>query len=231
MKTLSLTFDLPLRHADLPAFRGAFAHMAGHADALFHNHDNDAASQRDSLHRYPLVQYRVHDGQAAILGINEGAEAIGRLHRAQCFADFSLQGRRMPLRVAHSRLQAPAPALLGAGDAAPRRYRLYHYLPFTPENYQQYKALPGLSDKVPFLERILQNHIVAMARGTGCDLPTDAPLAVRLQDIDRVKKVNALGTPMMAFDLVFSAQAQLPEGIGLGRKVAFGFGFCVPLGG
>jgi hypothetical protein len=228
MKTLSLTFDLPLRHADLPAFRGAFAAMAGHAQDLFHNHDNQAGSTRDYHHRYPLVQYRVHDGHAAILGINEGAEAIGRLHRAQRFGDFSLQGRRMPLQVAHSRLQAPAPALIdGEG---PQRYRLYHYLPFTPENYQQYKTLPSLSDKVPFLERILQNHIVAMARGTGCDLPDDAPLAVRLQDIDRVKKVNALGTPMMAFDLVFTAQARLPEGIGLGRKVAFGFGFSVPLG-
>lgn len=229
MKTLSLTFDLPLRHADLPAFRGAFAHMAGHDQDLFHNHDNDAARAGDYHHRYPLVQYRVHDGHAAILGINAGAEAIGRLHRDQRLADFSLGGWHKPLRVAHSRLQAPAPALLD-GSAAPRRYRLYHYLPFTSENYQHYKSLPGLSDRVPFLERILQNHIVAMARGTGCDLPADAPLAVRLQDIDRVKKVNALGTPMMAFDLVFTAQAQLPEGIGLGRKVAFGFGFTVPLG-
>ena len=61
--------------------------------------------------------------------------------------------------------------------------------------------------------------------------PNPLPLEVTINDIDRVKKVNVLGQNMMAFDLVFSANILLPEGIAIGRKVAFGFGFVIGIGG
>ncbi|MEO1261917.1 MAG: CRISPR-associated endonuclease Cas6 [Bacteroidota bacterium] len=40
VKTLTATFDLPLKGSEIPAWRGAFIAMAGIENDLFHNHDN-----------------------------------------------------------------------------------------------------------------------------------------------------------------------------------------------
>lgn len=223
MNLHQLIFDLPLRHDQLPGFRGAFAALAGREHDVFHNHDNDAGSDREYKHRYPLVQYRVHDGRAAVVGINEGADGLERLVKGRALEQFEMNGYAVPLEVVHSRKERGLSVAVLPGDEG-RVYRIYHYLPLGPENYRDYKGLPSLVDKVRMLERLLQNHIVSMALGTGGVLGKDDVVQVVLQDIDRVQKVKVLGTAMMAFDVVFRVNVELPEGIGLGRKVAFGFG-------
>lgn len=40
IRTLSLSFDLPIAHRQLPQWRGAFAELAGVENDLFHNHKN-----------------------------------------------------------------------------------------------------------------------------------------------------------------------------------------------
>lgn len=220
-------FDLPLIHAELPAFRGAMAALAGHQQDVFHNH----SSEEDAgyHHRYPLIQYRVHEGHAAVLGINAGAEALDALHRARAWEQFQLNGRRRPLQVVQStRDHGTGIQLLPPGVVA--TYRAYHYLPFSPDKYHAYKAQPSLVHKVQMLERMLTNHLVSFGHGVGQPLPPEQPLQLVLQDIDRVKKVTAMRHTAMAFDLVFSLNATLPEGIAIGRKTSIGFGFVLPLG-
>jgi hypothetical protein len=228
MNLLNLQFKFPLRHADLSAFRGAFAALAGRENDLFHNHDNSPEGGGAHKQRYPLIQYRVHDGNAAVLGINEGAEALDELARSGRLRDFNIQGQALPLEVL-SRNKEGGFRVDVLPDGQVQRYRIYHYIPFSPENYLAYKALGSLVEKVGMLERLLQNHIVAMAHSTGSPLPEAPQVRVVLQDIDRVKKAKVMHNAMMAFDMVFSANILLPEGIGIGRKVAFGFGFCIEL--
>jgi hypothetical protein len=245
--TLQLHFSLPLRHDHLPAFRGAFAALAGKDNDVFHNHDNNLQSENTFLHRYPLVQYRVHDGCAAIYAINEGAEALEKLGKQGAFAHFKMNGHHLPLEVVR-RSRDRNIALQIQPIQQQSRYRIYHYIPFTPENYNLYKSHFALVTKVEMLQGLIRNHIVAMLRSVGVgrgelreessqhhdDSPRSslhAPLEVTINDIDRVKKVNVLGQNMMAFDLVFSANVNLPEGIALGRKVAFGFGFVIGVRG
>jgi hypothetical protein len=221
----ALTFDLELRHADIQAFRGAFAAMAGRQNDLFHNHDNEEGSSANYKHRYPLVQYRIHGGNASVYGINEGADALEKLQKSGILSDFSMNGDEFPLQVIHSNRERGLELEVTEQVHA---YRIYRYLPFSPDKYREYKNMFALREKIVLLERLIQNHIVSFAHGTNWVLPPDRRIAVTINDLDRVKKVKVVGRDLMAFDLVFSVNARLPEGLGLGRKTAFGFGFVVP---
>jgi hypothetical protein len=245
LSTLQLQFSLPLHHADIPSFRGAFAALAGRENHVFHNHDN--SRQGELLHRYPLVQYRVHDGNAAIFAINEGVAALEKMEKEGVFRQFAMNGHPMPLEVvSRNKERGSGPQILPLAEQ--HRYRIYHYIPFTPENYTTYKSHFALTTKVEMLEGLLRNHIIAMLRGVVVESGElkvkseseatnspgstfNAPLEITVNDIDRVKKVNVLGQNMMAFDLVFSANANLPEGIAIGRTVAFGFGVVIGMRG
>jgi hypothetical protein len=226
ISTLAASFDLPLRHAELPAFRGAMASFVGLQQDLFHNHDNDPASTAEFRNRYPLIQFRVHRGQASIFGINAGAEALESLIFQPSLQKFELKGRRCPLTLSqHYRDRSFRPEVKAAEQ--PFRYRIYHYLPFAPRSYHEYQSTFDVRDKMDHLARLLRNHIVAFAWGVGWELPSDRRVAVTINQLDRVSKVSAKGQPMMAFDLEFSTNARLPEGVGLGRKTAFGFGVII----
>ena len=228
LHTLSLAFDLKLRHRELPGFRGAMAALAGLNQDLFHNHNNAAGSQAQFKQRYPLIQYRVHHGHAAIFALNAGALALEKLVDSGKLAQFAMNGRARPLELAGV-LREPQ-FLPQVADHPTFRYRISQYLAFSPERFAEYKASLSLVEKISLLERTLRNHIVAFAWGAGWQLPEDRRISVVINDLNRANMVPFKGQQLMAFDLVFSVNARLPEGIGLGRKPAFGFGATIPLG-
>lgn len=228
LHTLSLSFDLPLFPTDLFRFRGAIADIYGKDNDLFHNHDNAPDSKVQFRQRYPLIQYRVHKGHAGVFGVNEGAEALEHLVEAKLLDQFSLEGRSRPLELSGILRDPTFEPKVSPADQ-PYRYRIHQYLPFTPKNYREYQNHFGMQGKLDQLGRLLRNHVVAFAWGVGWQLPQDRRIAVTINDLDRVRKVTVKGQSKMAFDLVFSTNARLPEGLGLGQKTAFGFGMTVPV--
>lgn len=229
LNTTSLTFDLPLRHDQINEWRGALADFVGKENDLFHNHDLEQnGGSTHYKHRYPLIQYRVYGERAAVFGINEGAKALDELRRNGKLQQFKIGGRNRPLEVVSRQREGGWHLQFTPKDKL-QRYRIYRYLPFSPENYQRYKALFSVQEKMDFLQNLLVNHIVTFANEVGWKIPKDQKLELTINDLDRVKKVKVHDTLLMAFDLVFSVNATLPEGLGLGRKTAFGFGWIIPL--
>lgn len=224
VNTLSVIFDLTLQKESLPAFRGAMAAFAGHDNALWHNHTGE--NEKPYLYRYPLIHYRIHNNNAALYGINEGAEAIDTVLRSKNISNFYMNGRGCPLKICEWKQDSNFGLKLLPQTHS---YRLYNYLPLTPENYTNYKQLPKFTDKVQLIETLLANHIIAFAQAVGWQWQKDQRLEVVVQDIDRIKKTEVMGTPMMAFDLVFTANALLPDRLGIGRKTAFGYGWLYRL--
>lgn len=228
LRTLSVTFGLRLRHHQLEAFRGAVADMAcqllptGQA-SLFHNHNNGEVPGGNAyLYRYSRIQYRVHGGQVGIWAINEGAEAMAEMELLGAWRNFALGGEPLPLRITELRdSTAPLPAFA----PAPMPYRMYRYLPLNSENYEVYKALEGMADRIHMLERLLANHLVGFGRQVGWQWEGDQQLQVRLRNIAQTRTVKVLGVPNIALDLDFTANALLPDRMALGRKTAFGFGW------
>ncbi len=67
IKTLTATFNLPLRGREIPAWRGAFIALAGMENDLFHNHDNSSTvRQFDSLAVMKLEQNTTVNGHRPI---------------------------------------------------------------------------------------------------------------------------------------------------------------------
>jgi len=227
--TLSVIFDLRLNQDDLEAFRGAVIAVADKENELFHNHRNqeDDGDAHKFHYRYPLIHYRIQNHSASLFGINDGAKAIDKLLRAKVFKDFKINGRPVALNLVERQENSSFALSLNAKQRY--AYRIYNYLPFTPDNYNQYKALPDFIRKIEFVEKLLANHLVAFAHGVDWTFPKNRRLDVSIQDIDRIKKAGVLGVQMMAFDLVFNCNALLPDRLGVGRKAAFGFGWIYRL--
>jgi hypothetical protein len=229
--TLSVIFNLRLRQDELPAFRGAVIDVAGRENEIFHNHNNhddeDVENPRYH-HRYPLVQYRIQNHAASLFGINEGAEAIDRLLRTKAFKEFRMNGSALHLNIIERQENSAFVLALGAKQQT-HQYRVYNYLPLNPDNYNQYKALPNFMQKAAMIEKLLANHLIAFAHAVNCNFPKNRRLEAVLLDIDRIKKTQVMGVPMMAFDLVFSCNALLPDRMAIGRKTAFGYGWLYRL--
>ena len=227
ISTLSATFKFNLRWSEIPAFRGAIVALAGREKDLFHNHDNDPSNSSAYKQRYPLIQYRIQDGKAAIFGLNQGADNLEQLLYTSRLSDFKMNGRPHPLQIVrHDRDRGFRPEILADGDML--SYRIRSYLPFSAENYKIYKSQCNIRDKVDILERLLRNHIVSFTYGVKWPIPDGQRIQVVLNEIEKVKKITILKTNLMGFDLSFRVNAHLPAGIGLGRSTAFGCGVTSP---
>lgn len=224
LHTLSLTFNLPMYHNGIEAFRGAFADLAGKDADLFHNHNNNGRDEAALIYRYPRIQYRVHNGMASIFAVNEGAAALNRMLEGNKLQHFKMGGKIMPLELKESREVQQFKATVSARGIM-HQYRIYKWLPLNPANYALYKSKTNMVDKLQLLENILRGQIVAFADSIGWQLPQNRKIKVEINDLDRLSKVKVLGIDMIAVDMLFSTNAMLPDRLGLGRKTAYGFGW------
>lgn len=214
IKTLLASFNLPLQHRDITRWRGAFSKMAGWEHDLLHNHTTDGGI----MYRYPLIQYRVHKGKAAIFALNNG---INTLQTIIAQAGWQLNWKKKPYQL-----------LLESFDVKEHnlkmldRMRTYHietYICLNKANYDAWHQQPGLVARASMLEKVLVGHILGFSRMMELDIPNRS-LQVTLLDIYRQQTISLHKNTFLTFDLRFSANIQLPSQIGLGGKTAFGCG-------
>lgn len=73
IRLVTVTFTEPIQAQQLYAFRGAIAAKVGWQNEWFHNHDNTSGGYH---HRYPILQYKRHQGKPMILCLEHGVEEI-----------------------------------------------------------------------------------------------------------------------------------------------------------
>lgn len=218
MRLLSLAFDLPLPRRHIAGFRAAVARAAGYELDLLHNHRDDGSVQ----YRYPLVQYRSERGKAAIIGIDEGGDAIYNWYNKSNNrllwndAEHTLRIERIDVRPYEIEYHP-----------APRPYRLMQWVALNEKNYRNWQQMPGLLERTTELERLLAAHILSFCRAVNWRLPQR--LEVQITDMPEIRRTRFLGVNMIGFDLEFLSNLAIPYGIGLGKAVSHGFGVCRPL--
>ena len=154
---LYIRFHDALRSNELEMFRGAVLSKLSGDSTLFHNHVGE-----NFRYSYPLIQYKRLFGKAAIVCLEEGTEAIGKLFAA---GDFTFRIGERVVRMGIESLY-PRQALVRVWDAA-FTYQLYRWLPFNEENFQAYQRMEGLAERYDFLERKLTGNILSFAKGVG----------------------------------------------------------------
>lgn len=216
MKYVIVFFEGRLLEREIPSFRGAIMGIAGN-DPLFHNHTEDAAD----INRYPRIQYKLIDGRPAIVGINDGAEALTKLFLPGA-KHIVMIGRDYRSLVVSEVKEEHFNFPLNGGEST--RYRINKWLPFNSENYSEYQQISSLSDKVSKLDEILTGNILSLYKSFEAFVQDH--ISAHIVELTP-RKATFKGIHMLAFDAVIETNFALPVHCGIGKGVSHGFGVII----
>ena len=218
--TLSLTTitfpEIQLRVRDAHKLRGYFGELFREHSPLLHNHYADGTFRQ----RYPLVQYKVLGGTPTLVGLGEGAGLLVELFLS--IRELELDGRHYPVQAKHIEHRQ---ALVGASEEL-HRYRFETlWMPLNQENHREYQQLSA-EERRRQLTRILTNNVLALLKAANAYSPDMPRLLVHLA-LGEAVTTQFKNQPMLGFWGEFVTNVRLPDGLGLGKSVARGFGAVV----
>ena len=176
---------------------------------------------RDRSHhhyQYPLIQYQVYRGQACIIAMGTGRNAIYQhllpklpttLHFANqthSLKEFNLEEKTYQWSIHNE----------------PITYGLIHWLALNQNNYIEWKNTVIEKDRQLIFKRAITGHLRCFAESLGIE--NTNMVTGNILRIDRVKKMHWHGQSFVGFNAIIQSTLSLPAGPGLGRCVAFGFG-------
>jgi hypothetical protein len=206
-------FDTTIAAYELPAFRGAIIKKVGREHDRFHNHLADEGF----LYRYPLIQYKRIRQNPAILCLDEGVEEIHH-YFAQSNWDIEIGARAVAMKIAKLDMHQ---FTLQVGEQL-YRYHIQNWIALHQKAFAEYQALSGLGDKIAYLERKMVHHIVNFAKEIAWQL--EDTIQVKITAMNEPRPVRFKAQELLGFNLDFETNVFLPNYIGLGGKVGFGYG-------
>lgn len=215
VRTLTVTFDLPLRYQEIDKWRGAFVELTGGDLPIFHNHKDNLPNRY--IKEYSRIQYRSTGRRAAIFAINEGIDALQDILERP---DLQIYWYDQPTDIRIHSLNMEGHYL--QMTATPQHYRLRRWLPFNQHNYPEWRQAKNLRQRIRLLEKILTGHILGACQGCNYHIPER--LRVELQRINRTTNITYKDVGMVALDIEYTTNILLPQGIGIGKSTALGFG-------
>ena len=212
IRLLQVIFDLKINFSEIPFFRGAIIKTTRGENNLFHNH-----SPEGNIYRYPKIQYKLINGNASLLCVEEGIEGIQDFFSR---TDWKLQieKEKKEIKVENIKVHQHRVAVWENWFD----YRITNWLPLNQDNYIKFKALEDLTEKISFLEKIMQSNILSFLQGI--DLYVDEKIEVKIKSIRGERLMNYKDQQMQAFTLEFRTNISLPNFIGLGKGSSVGFG-------
>lgn len=217
IQTFVVKFSNELAFGEIPLFRGAVINSLGaNPELLFHNHTGDNTYR----YSYPLIQYKRIHKKAAIFCIGEGVDVMGEFLSAN---NFSIMLGERPVKLTIEAV-SPKRTLVQTWDSV-FRYHLNNWIPLNSTNYQDYKDIEEISERIAFLEKILIGNLLSFAKGVNIEVKEQIQcklISLREPRIVEIKKIK-----MMSFDAEFRTNISLPDYVGLGKHVSVGYGTVV----
>jgi len=211
LKTLRLTLKStrPVEEA-AAKLRGFFATRFNEY-ALLHQHiDVDKL-----LYRYPRIQYKILEGVAIVLGIEEGAEVLKEVYDKYDTiklgeSEYTIVERGIALK---EEAFGIATQILSYEFITP-------WIALSQNNYQKYLESKR-EQRIELLRRTLIGNILSASKGLDYVVLDDIRLVTgRL----RRQKCVVKGTPFIGFLGGFMVNFTIPDYMGLGKSVSRGFG-------
>jgi hypothetical protein len=179
-------------------------------DNLFHNHGNN-----DLVYSYPRVQYKIIDGNAEIIGIAEGVDAVKSISP---FENITIGHEQ--IRVENIDLQE-SQSTIGITESQQSYSFLTPWLALNEKNYEKYQKLGNWAKRKELLEKILIGNIISMSKSLGYTVPE--PIKANIGKLEEVP-TSLKGTPMLGFLGTLSVNFEIPDYWGIGKSVSRGFG-------
>ena len=214
VRTLTVTFDTEIEFNEIPLFRGAvLKSLGGNANLLYHNHISDHSFR----YSYPLVQYKCLHGKAAIVCVEEGVDLIGQI-LSELYGTINIGKRKTEYKVdaIHS---SKVPIQIENELSV---FQLRNWLPLNSQNYQQYQNTEELVGKIKILERVLTGNILSFLKRI--DIHLEEQMIVHITDIINQRVIIYKNVKLMAFDIKFKTNINLPSYIGIGKNASVGCG-------
>lgn len=212
-RLLSVIFNNSIQPFEINLFRGAIGNVMREGSVLFHNH-----LEGGLRYGYPLIQYKIINKKAAIVCLNEGADAI---HELFTKGELRLKlGERDEELFEVDEMKISNPVVQVWKDTF--SYSIINWLALNEANFEEYKALQGDILKMEFLEKILIGNILSFAGGINWTVEDE--IKVRITHFNRLHTLTFREVQFQAFNLNFITNVSLPNGIGLGKGSSTGYG-------
>lgn len=197
---------------ELLCFRGAMIQLSG-GNMLFHNHEKEGY-----FYRYPRVQYKLINGRAALIGINEGASALADMFKGREHMVCTLGFREVDFHIDYL-----GEMLCGieVGEEF-YRYEISNWLPLNKRNFREFNRADGLASQILLLEKILTGNILSMAKGLKIDLRQR--IICKIENLETNTASTYKGVGLMSFRATFRCNATLPQWFGLGKSASMNHG-------
>ncbi|AZR72427.1 hypothetical protein BBF96_02860 [Anoxybacter fermentans] len=192
--------------------RGYFANRF--SEVLFHNHLQDGKLR----YGYPLIQYKIVEGKPIVIGLNEGADLLGKY-----FLDLTeLVLRNKVYKGFEKKLEVKNIKIKTTSTMKYCYQFLSPWVALNQKNYHIYlqnKNSMHFNEK-EFLQRLLVGNILSFAKSIGWWVESQIFILPEVRQV----MVNFKGQKLIGFVGHFYSNVALPDLIGLGNSSARGFG-------
>lgn len=177
---------------------------------LLHNH----YGENKYLFSYPLVQYKIIDGNVLILGIEEGVDILkiisNDLHELKLDKTY-----RISEKIIYEKEYDVKPS------SEEHHYRfIVPWIALNQNNYDKFNKTKDWKDKKYLLNKILVGNILSMSKGLG--IVVNKRLYAKSNY--EIKKIKYKSVILNAFIGEFKVHYDIPDYFGLGKGVSHGFG-------
>jgi hypothetical protein len=204
----------PLKKSQTPYLRGYILNKFNKEDYKeLHNHSGNGF-----VYTYPRVQYKIIGGDAVLMGIKEGINILGEIILNIDKLELNHEVYNVVGGYAKVRFED-----FGVSDEMMRYKFISPWIALNERNYVKYKELDE-SGRKKLLEKILVGNVLSMSKYL--DYTVEEKLRVEVLDVEDLI-VKYKGNKFIGFKGEFVINFNIPNYLGIGRKVSKGFGSVV----
>lgn len=217
IKTITLRTNITLHPRDIKYWRKGLSVLAGFEHEALHNHNTDGSVQ----YRHPTISYRSENGKAVLFGYgDEAVFLLLQLVQQKENQTIYIGIHKTLFSIASCNIENHS---LVQSDEAEHKYGIFDWLGLNEANYSLWLNTDRAADRMLQLEQILAANILAFCKSVQWFLPAGS-LKIMLINEPTITKTRFKELDLLKFDVVFKTNIVLPNGIGLGKASAHGFG-------
>ncbi len=176
----------------------------------FHHHSEDGF-----IYKHPLIQYKIIESTAHIVGIREGSDLLRLINIPSSMRLGSNRYHIVDVFMKTKQVN------IGLIDEMMEYTFLSPWLPLNSQNYERYKRAYSKAKQTQLLSDILIGNLLSLSKGLGYRVPDEIKVEVHVEQIGSMKVKN---TNLLGFLGVFWTNFALPNLWGIGKSSSFGYG-------
>ena len=221
LKLLAVTFDSRIESWELPKFKHELSSVIDPYEEWFHelNADDDNPIMERYFYRYKLYQYKSLFNNPVLICLDQNIEQANQLFSEEKWYSNAFRAKHFPIKKLDSREYDMHQNYV-------RTYRIYNWMPLSGDDYRRYQGLRGLAAKLEFLHPKLIQHLAGFCDGIQWRLME--PIFANILELFEDRFVSFKGQKMLTFNFSFESNIPVPDLVGIGKGVQYGFGVVRP---